>query len=203
MDILDNANVVQQRDPQDALGVALHQCEYFDVTFDATFEPKQEVRSIVWSGMGGSALPAVVVDSWPELTIPFEIIRNYAIPPYVGPDTLFIASSYSGNTEETLEALTAAEKAGAQIAVIAAGGKLAERAKTAGHPLFHIPPGIQPRMATFYFVSAFLAIVRPLADTVHDVSELSHVGTWLEKQLEEFTQTIPTKDNYAKQIAGV
>jgi hypothetical protein len=126
MDILDNSQALSQRDPQNALGIALNQYDYFAVTFDAAFEPKGAVENIVWAGMGGSALPMVVVESWPQLKIPFEVVRNYTIPPYVNERTLFVASSYSGNTEETLEALSHAEAAGAQIVVVAAGGKLAD-----------------------------------------------------------------------------
>lgn len=201
MDILDNPQVLSQRDPQDALGIALNQCDYFSVTFGATFHPTGPVENIVWAGMGGSALPMVVVQSWPRLTIPFEVVRNYAIPPYVSEKTLFVASSYSGNTEETLEALSHAETAGAQIVVVAAGGKLAEIAAEKGYPHFALPSGIQPRMATFYFVSAFLAIVRPLEVTVEDVSELSSVGKWLRDQIDTFDAQTPTSENYAKQLA--
>lgn len=202
MDILDNPQVLSQRDPQNALGIALNQCDYFSATFDASFEPKDQIENIVWAGMGGSALPMVVVQSWPRLKIPFEIVRNYAIPPYVNGKTLFVASSYSGNTEETLEALGHAEAAGAQIAVVAAGGKLADIATEKGYPLFSIPGGIQPRMATFYFVSAFLAIIRPLGVTVEDVSELQSVGSWLREQLGAFVAETPTNENYAKQLAA-
>lgn len=201
MDILDNPQVLTQRDPQDALGIALSQCDYFSATFEATFEPKSPVENIVWAGMGGSALPMVVVQSWPRLKIPFEVVRNYTVPAYVGVKTLFVASSYSGNTEETLEALTHAEAAGAQIVIVAAGGKLAEIAAEKGYPLFAIPSGIQPRMATFYFVSAFLAIVRPLDVTIEDVNELRSVGDWLREQLSAFGAETPTSENYAKQLA--
>lgn len=201
MDILDNPQVLSQRDPQDALGIALNQCDYFSATFDATFEPNGTIENIVWAGMGGSALPMVVVQSWPRLKIPFEVVRNYDIPPYVNEKTLFVASSYSGNTEETLEALSHAEAAGAQIAVVAAGGKLTDIATEKGYPLFSIPGGIQPRMATFYFVSAFLAIIRPLGVAVEDVSELQSVGPWLREQLGAFVAETPTNENYAKQLA--
>ena len=201
MDILDNPQVLSQRDPQNALGIALNQCDYFSATFEASFEPKGQIENIVWAGMGGSALPMVVVEAWPRLKIPFQVVRNYTIPPYVSSKTLFIASSYSGNTEETLEALSHAEAAGAQIAVVAAGGKLAEIASEKGYPLFSIPGGIQPRMATFYFVSAFLAIIRPLDVTVEDVSELQSVGPWLREQLSSFGAETPTSENYAKQLA--
>ena len=201
MDILDNTSLISQRDPEGALQVALNQCDYFSVGFDARFEPSGSATNIVWAGMGGSALPMVVVAAWPRLKIPFEVVRNYDIPPYVGPQTLFVASSYSGNTEETLEALAQAETKGAQIVIVAAGGKLAEIANEKGYPLFSIPGGIQPRMATFYFVSAFLAIISPLDVAVADTSELESVGTWLRQELAAFGAEIPTEDNYAKQLA--
>lgn len=201
MDILDSPQVLQQRDPQDSLGIALHQSDYFSATFDTTFTPTSTIETIVWAGMGGSALPMVVVQSWPKLTLPFEVVRDYQLPPYVNENTLFIASSYSGNTEETLSALAEAESRGSQIAVVAAGGKLADIARERGYPLFLIPGGIQPRMATFYFVRAFLAIIEPLNVTSSDVSELDSVGEWLKTELQAFIPTVPTVDNPAKQMA--
>lgn len=201
MDILDNQNVIAQRDPENALGVATGQCDYFAVNFDASFTPKSEVKNIVWAGIGGSALPMVVVQSWPQTTIPFEIVRNYELPPYVDASTLFVASSYSGNTEETLEALGNAEQADAQIVVVAAGGKLKEIADEKGYPLFTIPAGIQPRMATFYFVSAFVKIVENLHVTHFDVNELAQVGEWLRGKIAEWASTVPSEENYAKQLA--
>lgn len=201
MDILDNPQVLAQRDPQGALSVALNQCDYFTAEFDARFVPTQPVTSIVWAGMGGSALPMVVVQSWPQLTIPFEIVRDYTVPPYVGPSTLFVASSYSGNTEETLEALRGAEEKGAQIVIVAAGGKLMDIAKEKGYPLFAIPAGIQPRMATFNFVAAFLSIIEPLGVTASDVSEFASVGEWLKGEVAALSADVPLSDNLAKQLA--
>lgn len=199
--MLDDTNVLSQRDPQNALGVAHDQADYFAASFDAAFVPNGEVQNIVWAGMGGSALPMVVVNAWPRLKIPFEVVRNYDIPPYVGKNTLFVASSYSGNTEETLSALAQAEAVGAQIVIVAAGGKLAAAAQEKGYPLFSIPAGIQPRMATFYFVAAFLKIVEPLSVTVADVSELAQVGEWLKGEIASFAADVPTEQNYAKQLA--
>lgn len=198
--MLDDMNVLKQRDPQDALGVAGGQWEYFSRSFDAEFTPTQPVENIVWAGMGGSALPAVIVQSWPRVKIPFEITRDYQIPAHVGPKTLFIASSYSGNTEETLEALARAEEAAAQIVVIAAGGKLADKAREKGYPLFAIPAGIQPRMATFYFVNAFLHIVKNLNITVEDVSELAQVGEWLKAESALWAADQSLDTNLAKQL---
>jgi glucose/mannose-6-phosphate isomerase len=199
--MLDDLKLIHERDKEDALGVAAKQCDYFSREFAATFTPTAEVKNVVLAGMGGSALPGVVLGSWPRLTIPFEIVRGYDLPEYIGPNTLVISSSYSGNTEETLEALSQAEAKGAQIAVVAAGGKLADIAREKGYPLFEIPGGIQPRMATFYFVNAFMSIFEPLNITVEDTRELKEVGEWLKPYVAEWGPTVPTAHNYAKQIA--
>ena len=199
--MLDDLKQINDRDPQDALGVAGRQWQYLSATFDTNFEPRGEINNVVLGGMGGSALYAVIVSSWPQLTVPFEIVRNYVIPEYVGPNTLFIASSYSGNTEETLEALKQAESKGAQIAVVAAGGKLMEVAQDKGYPLFAIPAGIQPRMATFYFLNALVALLSQLGLTKMDVSELNEASEWLRTELEAVSAVVPTDKNIAKQIA--
>ncbi len=199
--MLDDLNVTRQRDPENALGVAGDQWKYFSQQFDASFTPSREITNIVWTGMGGSALPAVIIGTWPGLKIPFEIVRGYTLPAYVGESTLVIASSYSGNTEETLSALSEAEACGAQIAVITAGGKLADRAREKQYPLFLFPEGIQPRMATFYFVNAFAQIIKDLDIAVADLSELSRVGEWLRQEVEQWKVEAPLTDNLAKQLA--
>ena len=199
--MLDDQNILKQRDPDNALGVAAGQVDYFNQTFDAEFTPKKPVENIVWAGMGGSALPAVIIASWPRISVPLEISRNYEIPEYVSEQTLFIASSYSGNTEETLEALSHAEEKNAQIVVIAADGKLAKRAKEKGYPLFAIPAGIQPRMATFYFVNAFCQIIKHLSIAIEDTSELQQVGEWLKNEVRTWAADVPESENQAKQIA--
>ncbi len=199
--MLDDLTKIHERDQEDALGVAARQVQYLTADFSAQFSASGEIRNVVLAGMGGSALPGVVLNSWPVLTVPFEIARGYAIPNYVGPNTLFISSSYSGNTEETLEALQHAEERGAQITVVAAGGKLADAARAKNYPLFEIPAGIQPRMATFYFVNAFIKILQPLGLTVADTIELAAVADWLQGVVPSWEATVPTAQNQAKQIA--
>ena len=200
--MLDDTNWLAQRDPENALAVAAGQVEYFNAPFTAEFTPKAAVENIVWAGMGGSALPAVTLSSWPKIRLPLEISRDYDIPPYVNEHTLFIASSYSGNTEETLTALAKAEAKNAQIVIIAAGGKLAEIAREKNYPLFAIPAGIQPRMATFYFVNAFCHIIAPLDIAESDLDELQTVGPWLAEIVKNWGGDVPESDNLAKQIAS-
>jgi glucose/mannose-6-phosphate isomerase len=199
--VLDDVNVLKQRDPQDALGVSAQQWEYLKNDFDVSIQASAPIANVVLGGMGGSALFAVAVSTWPRVNVPFEIVRNYTLPDYVNEHTLFIASSYSGNTEEALEALHHAEKKGAQIVVLAAGGKLMDIAKEKGYPLFAIMPGIQPRMATLYFLNALTKILAQLGLTEADGTELAAEAEWLHAELDQLTPNVTTAQNIAKQIA--
>src|SRR5687767_8949903 len=121
--------MIHERDKHDALGIASKQWQQLTHNFNVVFQPKSEIQNVVVAGMGGSAWPAMYVKSWPGVSVPFEISRDYNVPSYVNENTLFVASSYSGNTEETLSALDQAESRHAQIVVITSGGKLKEIAQ--------------------------------------------------------------------------
>lgn len=200
--MLDDLKKIHERDAQDALGIA--EKEWQQLGHEFTIAPALSVRSIanvVYAGMGGSALAPLIVHTWPKLGKPFEIVRDYDIPAYVGPDTLFIACSYSGNTEETVEALTQAEAAGAQIVVIAGGGKLAEIAKTKNFPLTLLPKVEQPRFAVFYNFKALVTIFTQVGLLTRNMSELTDLADILQTAAAQWVPTVPTKDNLAKQIA--
>ncbi|MDX2063089.1 MAG: bifunctional phosphoglucose/phosphomannose isomerase [Bacteroidia bacterium] len=106
----------------------------------------------VWVlGLGGSAFGAEVVRNYvaDQLRVPFLISRSYSVPAAVGPGSLVIASSYSGNTEETLEAVADAQRQGAQqIVCITSGGELARWADAHGYPVVRLPEGFPPRAAS-------------------------------------------------------
>lgn len=199
--MLDDLKLIHKRDPEDALGVVEKQWQQLQHDFGVKTPDFTGIKNIVLAGMGGSAWPAVYLQAWGELSVPFEIVRNYELPAYVGPETLFISSSYSGNTEETLSALEEAETLEAQIVVLAAGGKLAERAKSAGHTFYQIPGGIQPRMSSFYFLAAMVQLLEPLGlIPPGKLSELQSTGTWLKDQLSDWKPEVPTDKNPAKQL---
>lgn len=200
--MLDDLKYIHAKDKEDALGVVGSQWKQLNHDFNVRFTPTADIQNVVLAGMGGSALYAVFLQSWPGVGVPFEITRNYTIPGYVNERTLFIASSHSGNTEETLSALTEAEKQGAQIVVIAAGGKLADRAKKAKHLFFAVPGGIQPRMASFYFLSGVVQLLEPLGLVPKgSLQELRAAGEWVGKQVKAWESNIPTAKNPAKRLA--
>lgn len=200
--MLDDLKMIHNRDKDDALGVVGKQWQQLSYDFEVDATSFGDISNIVVGGMGGSAWPALYLTSWPGTTVPLEIVKNYDLPAYVGPKTLFISSSYSGNTEETLAALEAAESRSAQIAVITAGGKLADLAKQAGYPLYLIPSGIQPRMSSFYFIAAQLQLLEPLNLVPKgSLDELRATGEWLKNQNSSWLAEVPTKNNPAKKLA--
>ena len=116
-------------------------------------------KKFVVCGMGGSHLPSDLLRLWrPEL----DIIgwRNYGLPPAKDlKDRLIILSSYSGNTEEVIEALEKGRKQKLAMAAIAVGGKLLELARKHGIPYLQMPnTGIQPRSATGLSLRGHLAL---------------------------------------------
>lgn len=205
-DILDNANVRAQKDPSGALKVAAEQ--FTQTNFDARiWSPEHDNRaitSVVITGMGGSALAALVmkVVLQGELDIPFEIVRGYDLPAYVNEHTLVIASSYSGNTEETLSALEVAEKAGAQLAIVASGGKLIDTASSLSIAHIVVPAGIQPRMAMIYNLKSLFVLLAHfgvIPDTWAE--DLDRMTNWLSNETAQWLPDVPTDQNYAKQLA--
>lgn len=107
----------------------------------------KQIQNVVVAGMGGSAIAANVAQSWlrNSLSVPYEVVRDYRLPSYVNEHTFFIASSCSGNTEETISALDDAIKANAKIHCITSGGKLAELAEEHNYLRASMPIGLPPR----------------------------------------------------------
>ncbi len=204
-DTLDNANILTQKDPEGALAIASQQFE--QASFDAVVWNKEhddrEITTIVVTGMGGSALAALLVKVWlkNDIKVPFEVIRGYDLPAYVGRNTLVIASSYSGNTEETISALNQAEQAGAQLAIIASGGKLIDIAGEYSISHVSLPGGLQPRMAVIYNLRALLALFENFSIVHGKLEEVDALSGWLGRESAAWASDVPTEHNYAKQLA--
>ena len=106
--------------------------------------------AIVVLGMGGSGVAGEILRAIGrhQLRLPVVLVRDYALPSFVGPSTLVFAVSFSGQTEETLEAAEAALNRRARLIAVTGGGRLAEIAAASGSPVFLTAKGIpQPRAA--------------------------------------------------------
>jgi glucose/mannose-6-phosphate isomerase len=201
--VLDDLKMIHERDAADTLGIAEKQWQQLELSFDPGVYPDFHPLNIVYGGMGGSALAALVATTWPAFRVPFEIVRNYDLPAYVGEQTLFVAASYSGNTEETLSALEQAEASSAKIVVIAGGGRLKEIAEAKGYPLAILPRTEQPRYAALANLTALLALVDPYGVLAIDdyKAELAQAATYLRGVTAAWRADVPTANNAAKQLA--
>lgn len=124
--------------------------------------PGSDIRNVVIAGMGGSGISANLVESltWGRIPIPITVCKSYTIPQFVNPHTLFIASSYSGNTEETIAALNKALLKRAHCIVIASGGKILEIAREYNLFYIQLPVGwSSPRAMLGYNMISLLALL--------------------------------------------
>ncbi len=115
--------------------------------------------NIVICGMGGSALGGRILKSYLGNKIPVFIVDDYTLPDFVNRKSLVFVSSYSGNTEETLECYEQALKRNLTVVVLANGGKLAELVNQNKNPLVKIPTCPQPRLSYGY---QFLCMLKVL-----------------------------------------
>lgn len=99
------------------------------------------INKVFVTGLGGSGIGAdlvadMIVD---ECKVPFLIGKGYNLPAYIDKHTLFIASSYSGNTEEIISGIDEVKRSGAKIVVISSGGKLKAIAEQEGFDIVLLP----------------------------------------------------------------
>lgn len=203
--MLDDLKFIHQRDGGDALGDAERQWQQLQhkFDFDAGALKKVKFQNIICAGMGGSALAALVSQSWPGYPIPFEVVRQYHLPRYVNNKTLFIADSYSGKTEETLAALAEAEDREAHIVVIATGGELLDIAKAKGYAYLEFPKVTQPRYALMYTLNAMVTLMETLELNCGNPCReaLDKAADWLKQAVQNWTAVVPTDKNLAKKLA--
>lgn len=201
--MLDNINAIYRLDSSNTLGEVADFPRQLrtEVACEPRFSATSDILNVVYAGMGGSALAALLVQTWPAMRVPFEVVRDYTLPSYIGEKTLVIIASYSGNTEETISALYEAESKGAQIAVISSGGTLSELAKTRGYSLATLPKVVQPRFVVGYNYRALLGILQSAELFWGDMAEVQEVADFLEKIAKELAPEVPTERNLAKQLA--
>lgn len=118
------------------------------------FHDNSRFPMLVFSGMGGSAIAGdllrCTLQSYGVDDFAVLVNRGYGLPSGVNGSTAFIASSYSGNTEETLAGYRAAQSKTKRLLCIATGGELKQRAEADNVPVITIPGGLQPRCAVGY-----------------------------------------------------
>ncbi|MBM4467234.1 MAG: bifunctional phosphoglucose/phosphomannose isomerase [Chloroflexi bacterium] len=163
----------------------------------------RQVSKIVILGLGGSAIGGDLLRALaePECALPMVINRDYNVPAFVNAETLVIASSYSGNTEETLAAFEEARGKGAALLAITTDGQLAQRAREWGAPLLTFSYKSQPRAALGYSLVSLIGIVQKLGLIADKSADLAEAAVVMEAWQGEIRETVPSAQNPAKQLA--
>ena len=166
-------------------------------------EEYQNVENVILCGMGGSALGGRIIDALIQerLRVPFEIYTEYHVPNYVNEKTLVIASSYSGNTEETINATYEALNKGAKVFGAVTGGKLAEIFKENKIPSYVFNPkhnpSDQPRMGLGYACGIILSLLTKLKLIQVLEEEVEEAVNKMNELLTEYNENSPSHKNLA------
>ncbi len=209
--ILDSREEIAKLDESNVLGsieaLADQVRHAWETTQALEFELDDDIDNVVIAGMGGSALgPDVFKHLFVDrLEVPFEIYNGYDLPAYVDDETLVVLSSYSGTTEEVLSCATQAKEAGAQVMVIAAGGKLAEIAEQENYPIYRIDPvhnpSNQPRMAIGYAIAGLIGLLVKAGLVTISQTEIEEVINTIIATSEKLSPETSQEENKAKLLA--
>ena len=205
---LDDLGAVQAHDPGGMVAVVGQlgsHCRdgYANGTGAGSLPDLVDVRSVVYCGMGGSAVAGDVLRSVfrDRLGVPVEVNRSAELPEHAGPHSLVVACSYSGETAETLTAFREAMKRGCRSIVITSGGTIANEAAEAGVPVVRVPGGFQPRAALGWLACTAIGaleaagLLPPMAADVEETVEV------LEQRAGACAAGVRTEDNPAKRLA--
>ena len=204
---LDSADVIKRIDTSDMLGrvrelprqVALARRVAAAVDLDRRH---RDVDAVLVLAMGGSAIGAELVAglAGDRLRVPLMVHRDYGLPAWVGPRTLVIAASHSGETIETLSGTAEARRRGVPLVVVSTGGALGRQATADGTPYLHYEQPGQPRAAVGYG----LTLLHELLIRAGLLTEPDPYGPAveaLESLLERNAPSVETDGNHAKQLA--
>lgn len=206
---LDDLELFRRLDPQEMLGhidglpAQLEQA--WALGQSLSLGDCRDVRRVIVCGMGGSAIGADLLASYaaPLSPVPLTVWRNYDLPAYAGgPETLVIASSHSGNTEETLTAFDRALERGTHLLAISTGGELARRAESHGVPLWRFEHHGQPRSAVGFSFGLLLAAAARLGLVPDPAAEVEDAVAAMRLQQEDLWPHVPAVHNPAKRMAG-
>ena len=163
------------------------------------------VRKIVIAGMGGSAIAADLLAAYvaPMATVPVLVWRDYDLPAFCADhETLLIACSHSGNTEETLSAFATGLESGIHLLAMTTGGELAKQANANGVPLWQFEHVGQPRAAVGHSFGLLLALMTRLGLIPDPEEEFSTAVSEMRAHQDALCADSPCVENPAKRMAG-
>lgn len=164
----------------------------------------EDVAAVAVCGMGGSAISGDVLRALaaPRLGIPVVVVRSPELPEWCQRHTLVVASSYSGETAETLAAFEEAVRRGCRVMVVTSGGTLRARAEELGLGRVLVPGGSVPRAAFGYLAFGLLGALEAAGLLPRLGEDVAETVSEVEARLAQLAPGLPTDVNPAKRLAG-
>lgn len=161
------------------------------------------VTSVVFCGMGGSAVAGDVLRQTfrDRLSVPVDVNRTPLLPAYAGPHTLVIASSFSGETSETLAAVEEAIRRGCRMLAITSGGRLGALCDEHAIARASVPAGFQPRAALGHLTFAMLGALEAAGLVPSLAGDVRETLSSIRGLIAGMRPDVPTADNPAKELA--
>jgi len=195
--------LVKKYDPEnqfDVLKNSYRQIEYAkNNQYHLSAINTNRIKHIIITGLGGSAISGDLMINFlqNEIKLPVQVNRNYSLPNYADESTLLLASSYSGNTEETISVVTEALKRKCQIICLTTGGEIKNIAEKQSLPIVHLQKGFQPRYSLGLSFFSLLKVLQTLNLVTTPVAVIDKViNQWKEKGSE-----LSSENNLAFQTA--
>jgi glucose/mannose-6-phosphate isomerase len=177
----------------------------WDLGFTQPLPKLDGIRTIVLSGMGGSAIGAELIAGsvFSSIRIPIIVHRDYGLPAFAqGQQTLVVCSSHSGDTEETLDSFESALENGCSVVAICTGGELAKRAGEKNVPVWRFSHNGQPRAAVGFSFGLLLSLFARLQLIPDPAKDLAEAVSAMKKSQEHLRAEVPAANNPAKRYAG-
>jgi glucose/mannose-6-phosphate isomerase len=197
MDVLDTLGMF---DATANLPEQMEQAALASGHIEGSLPHRDEIENVVVLGMGGSGIAGDVVRevAGPFMPVPVVVHKGYGIPNFISEGTLVLAVSFSGNTEETVEAVTEAAVAGGRVIAVSHGGELASLAAQWGVPHLGVVDGIpMPR-------AGIGALSVPLLLVLERVGLFPGASSWLDAavaQLKKRRDELVVDGNVATRLA--
>lgn len=165
--------------------------------------PRRGFKAVAVAAVGGSAIGGHLLRDWllDTCPIPIHVSRGYRLPRFVDGETLVLAVSYSGNTEETLTALGEALERGCPVIAVTSSGEMQRLSTERGLPLLSLPRGLQPRAALPNQFFSLATVMRRLGLASEPWEEVDEAFEVLEALRDDLVPETPTVENPAKRLA--
>lgn len=208
MGLLDNQNHREKIDQNDMLShlkdfpnrveKAIADGENFTIP-----TPFINIKRVILLGMGGSGIASKILEKlcFNRSSLPVMTIEDFSLPKHIDKQTIVIATSYSGETEEVIYAFVKAAEKEAKLLSVSSGGSLEVLSRKYKNPHLKIDYSAPPRTVLPYFLTSILIIFGRLNILENQKENLLETVLMLQSLENKIGWGIPASQNPAKQLA--